>query len=65
MGDYNTPRTENPELNKTIVGGLQLAMGVPQVRWMVDLKEKPSLERMMTGGTPMCMETPKCVEIHG
>ena len=40
--------------------GLSRVMGVPQVRWMVDFMENANLKWMITGGTPMTMETPIC-----
>ena len=33
-------------------------MGVPQVRWMVYFMGDPVNKWMMTGGTPMTMDTP-------
>ena len=37
--------------------GVSIAMGVPQARWMVFIRENPNLKWMGTGGSPMTQES--------
>ena len=43
-------------------GGFQLVMGVPQVRWMVFVRENPNLKWMMIWGYPHLWKPPACFD---
>ena len=57
-GEFQSKRLWHFTSYKSVIHiGVSIVMGVPQGRLLVYFMENPNLKWMMTGGTPMTLET--------